>query len=179
MIPKNFQLVYSQAQIAGQVARLGAEISKWAEKVWSDEEQEILTVPVLGGGIFFFADLVRSIGTSLEILPLKTWGYVGETNQALDEVKADIGEVKAKGRRVLLVDDICDSGRTLASLKRQFLAAGAAEVRSAVLLKRIMDKETFDPDWIGFEHKGKEWFVGYGMDDRGHWRNLPSVFIIQ
>ena len=88
-------------------------------------------------------------------------------------------KVAVEGRSVLLVDDVCDSGRTSAELTQRFIKLGAREVRSAVLIKRILPHETFNPDWIGFEYNGPEWFVGYGMDDCDRWRNLGSIYIIQ
>lgn len=180
MIPANFQLIYSQEQIAQSIARLGKEIQKWAKEIWDDSHTDIVTVPVLRGGIFFFADLVRAVDYSIEISPVKTWGYVNAVNaEKLDKVKIDMSGVPAKGRRVLLIDDICDSGRTLASLKEEFLAAGALEVRSAVLIKRETEEQTFDPEYVAFNYEGPEWFVGYGMEDSERWRNLRSVYIIQ
>ncbi|RMD84184.1 MAG: hypothetical protein D6808_07415 [Candidatus Dadabacteria bacterium] len=179
-IPKNFKLCFSSEEISDAVRRLGEEISKWASQIWEDSHTDIVAVPVLRGGIFFFADLVRSIESSVEIAPAKAWAYVEfERFKQREKVKVDISNVPAKGRRVLLVDDICDSGRTLKALKEEFLNAGALEVRAAVLIKRIVEDGAFEPDWIGFEYKGAEWFVGYGMEDSERWRNLPSVYIIQ
>ena len=180
MLPANFQLIYPEDQIRASVQRIGAGISDWASKIWNDSHTDIVAVPVLRGGIFFFADLVRSVRFSIEISPVKTWGYVTAVNAAkLDKVKVDMSGVPARGRRVLLVDDICDSGHTLAALKENFLEAGAIEVRSAVLIQRTSANETFRPDWIGFTYDGPEWFVGYGMEDSERWRNLPAVYIIK
>ena len=179
-IPKNFQVIYSTTDIAKAVTRLGAEISTWAEKVWDDSHTDIVAVPVLRGGIFFFADLVRSVKCSLEIAPAKAWGYVNTVNaQMLEEVRVDISTVPANGRRVLLIDDICDSGRTMEALRKDFLSAGALEVRSAVLIRRKVAGNEFNPDWVGFHYDGPEWFVGYGMEDSERWRNLPAVYIIK
>ena len=83
-----------------------------------------------------------------------------------------------QGRSVILMDDVCDSGKTLAALKSRLLEVGAVEVRSAVLIKRVLEQPTFEPDYVGFRYSGKEWFVGYGMDDRSRWRNLGSIFVV-
>ncbi|MDZ4785728.1 MAG: phosphoribosyltransferase family protein [bacterium] len=178
--PKNFQICYSSDDIDGAVNKLGVEISKWTQKVWEDSHTDVIAVPILRGGIFFFADLVRAVQGSVEIAPIKAWSYVeAENAKMLDKVKVDVGGISANGRRVLLVDDICDSGRTLAALKTKLMDAGALEVRSAVLIKRDLGEKTFDPDWIGFSYKGPEWFVGYGMEDSDRWRNLGAVYIIK
>ena len=179
-IPKNFQLCYSSTQISKTVNQLGADISKWTEKIWEDSHSDIVAVPILRGGIFFFADLVRAVQGSVEIAPVKAWGYVeGENAKLNDHVQVDVGSIPAKGRRVLLVDDICDSGRTLYALKEKLLGAGALEVRSAVLIKRETEENKFAPDWVGFVYSGPEWFVGYGMEDSERWRNLNSVYLIK
>lgn len=179
-LPQNFQPCYSHHDIKTAVERVGREISTWTEQVWQDSHTDIVAVPILRGGIFFFADLVRAISNSVEIAPVKSWGYSEEVNaQPLDRIRVDVSSIPANGRRILLVDDICDSGRTLHTLKGKILEAGALEVRSAVLIKREVDAETFDPDWVGFAYKGPEWFVGYGMEDSERWRNLDSVYIIK
>ncbi len=180
MLPKNFQLQFSTKDISGAVERLGADISDWAHAVWEDSHTDIVAVPILRGGIFFFADLVRSVKHSMEIAPAKAWAYDVETNTLLENgVQVDIDTIPIKGRVILLVDDICDSGNTLRALKEAFLKRGAREVRSAVLIHRKVDPEIFRPDWIGFEHEGAEWFVGYGMDDCDRFRNLPDIHIIR
>ena len=57
--------------------------------------------------------------------------------------------------------------------------AGAKEVRSAVLIKREVAGVNYEPEYIGFRHGGKEWFVGYGMDYHERWRNLAEVYIVK
>jgi hypoxanthine phosphoribosyltransferase len=178
IIPPNFRMLYTTAQIERQVMRLGREISVWADQVWKNSSQDLLTIPVLRGGIFFFADLVRNVGHSVEIAPIRTWAYHNDQNVKRDEFRANMEGVDAKGRSVLLVDDICDSGRTLKKLSEAFLAAGATEVKSATLIKRLLKEPTFHPEWVGFDYDGPEWFVGYGMEDCDRWRNLADIYII-
>ncbi len=180
MIPSNFKLQYTPQQIESQVKRLGEDISAWANAVWQDSHTDLVTIPVLRGGIFFFADLVRQIQSSVEIAPVRTWVYEsGDNNVQRTEARVSMEDVHVRGRSVLLVDDICDSGKTLKLLTKAFYDAGALKVRSAVLIKRVLEEETFNPEWAAFEYKGPEWMVGYGMEDCNRWRNLPSIYIIQ
>lgn len=179
-LPSYFQQVYSAAMIAEANQRLGKEISKWAAEVWEHSHTDILTVPVLRGGIFFFADLVREINHSVELVPTTSRSYEdSENNVQRSEVTVDISVIPARGRAVLLIDDICDSGRTLAHMTKALNEMGAQEVRSAVLVKRVLDQETFNPEYVGFSFEGPEWLVGYGMDDCNRWRNLDSISIIK
>jgi hypoxanthine phosphoribosyltransferase len=180
MIPNNFHLLYSKEDIAEQVSRLGKLISQWAQETWEESHTDIIAVPVLRGGIFFFADLVREIETSVEITPVRTWAYeVGQNAVQRDTIGMNLEGLAAKDRKVLLVDDICDSGKTLASLSDTLLSHGATEVRTAALIKRDVESCQFDPNWVGFEYKGPEWFVGYGMEDSERWRNLSDIYIIR
>ncbi len=178
--PSNFTKLYSRQQISEAVSRMGREISVWADQVWDSSHTDLLAVPVLRGGIFIFADLVRSITRSVEITSAQSWAYqVGENEVQRDNISVNLSQVPAKGRHVLVIDDICDSGRTLKTLSQSLTSMGAIEVRSAVLIKRAIDKEIIKPNWVGFEYPGHEWFVGYGMEDSERWRNLPEVYIIQ
>ena len=178
-VPSYFQALYSAQQIKDANTRIGKEISAWAENVWRHSHTDLLTVPVLRGGIFFFSDLVREISSSVELAPTFSQGYENSENTQTKQVKVDISGIPARGRAVLLVDDVCDSGRTLQVMTTKLKEAGAQEVRSAVLVKRLIDNPTYHPDWSGFEYRGPEWFVGYGMDDCNRWRNLDSIFIIK
>ena len=176
-LPHNLRLQYSAAQIATAANRIGAEVTHWAKRVWQESGQDLLTVPVLRGGIFFFADLVRKIEHSVQIAPARTWAYESDQTQR-EEIAFHFDEVPVENRSVLIIDDVCDSGRTMKLLCEQVLRAGANEVKSATLIRRKLAKETFQPDWVGLEYTGEEWFVGYGMDDSERWRNLPDIYVI-
>lgn len=179
-VPRHFQRIYSAAEIASSVARLGGQISGWAEEVWRASHSDLLAIPVLRGGIFFFADLVRKVSGSVEIAAAQTRAYeVGQNAVQSTGVQVNIGDVPAKGRSILLVDDICDSGRTLEALSQSLLKAGATEVRSAVLIHRVVDQKTIEPEYVGFRYEGPEWFVGYGMEDGHRYRNLPDIYVIR
>ena len=178
-IPANFRLQYSQEQILSRVKELGAEIDEWCKSVWRESRTDVVAIPVLRGGVYFFADLSRHIGSSIEIAPVKTSAYDAGTNAA-KEVTVDqfADPVQIKGRVVLVVDDVCDSGRTLEQLESSLLERGAREVRTVVLVRRLLPRPTFVPCWVGLEYSGPEWFVGYGMDDNERYRNLPDVYVI-
>lgn len=178
MIPSNFKEKYGAAEIAAAIGRMGRDIDRWAGEVRAATSTDLLTIPVLRGGIFFFADLVRQISHSVEIAPVSAWSYETGENVQRDTVSIASGTIAVRDRSVLIVDDVCDSGKTLAELTDHFTRAGAREVRSTTLIRRVMPHDTFSPDWVGFEYHGPEWFVGYGMDDCDRWRNLGSIYII-
>jgi hypoxanthine phosphoribosyltransferase len=179
-VPKHFSLLYSPQAIRESVTAVGREITVWADEVWGASHADILAVPVLRGGIIFFGDLVRAVHHSMEIAPGRAWGYeVGVNGVQTDRLRLDVDSIPAKGRSVLLVDDVCDSGRTLRAMSDRLLEMGALEVRSAVLIRRMIRDPLFVPTWSAFEYAGNEWFVGYGMEDGERWRNLPGVYLIR
>jgi hypoxanthine phosphoribosyltransferase len=179
-IPPHFHPLYSATQIQQAVGRLGKEISVWAAGVWKNSHTDILTVPVLRGGIFFYTDLVRQIDLSVELVPTTSRGYEDSANNVQrSELTVDLAQIPARGRSILLIDDICDSGRTLAVMSTRLRDAGADDVRAAVLVSRAISKPACKPQWIGFEYAGPEWLVGYGMDDCNRYRNLDSIYIIR
>lgn len=181
-IPQHFRLTFSHQQIAEACQRLGQAITPWAREVTAQTGRDLVAVPILRGGLFFFADLVRAVSTSVEVAPLQTSFYEEGQNNI---VRHQGGQLPTSvshfhKRAVLLVDDICDSGQTLAALKPHLLVAGATEVKSAVLIRRLpAPAGSIVPDWVGFDYSGAEWFVGYGMEDSGRWRNLKDVYVIK
>lgn len=179
-IPANFSCVYSAEEIAKRVVELGRDISSWCEGVWRESHTDVLVLPVLRGGIYFFADIVRQLRTSVEVAPIKASAYeVGNNGVQADKVDLKLSDLAVKGRAVLVLDDVCDSGRTLEALESALTAMGAREVRTAVLIRRLLDKPSFVPCWVGFQYSGPEWFVGCGMDDNERWSNLPAVYVIK
>ncbi len=179
MLPGRYKIQYKSSEIADSVLRIGQQVGEWAKNVQQLSNQEVLAIPILRGGIFFFADLARQVPASIEVLPGRTKSYQsGKNAQQLDQVSILIENENLKDRSILLVDDICDSGRTLHALTQYMIEHGAKEVKSAVLIHRLLDKVLYQPDWIGFEFKGDDWFVGYGMEDKNRWSNLPDIYTI-
>ena len=178
VMPNSFSTLYQPSDIAREVLRLGTAIDKWAGEVWLNSHTDVLAIPILRGGLFFLADLVRNISHSVEIAPTRAWGY--EKNQPKsNSTHVNVNDVPAKGRSLLLVDDICDSGKTLLSLTQALMRNGAREVKAAVLIKRDIEGQAYNPEWVGFDYSGPEWIVGYGMDDCDRWRNLPGIYVIK
>lgn len=177
MIPNNYKLLFSKNDIAQAVKRLGKEIGEWSEEVQKNTKSDLITVPILRGSLFFFADLVREIKTSIEIAPVEAWAYDPSKN-APSEISMRLTELPLKGRAVLIVDDICDTGRTLIALRNELRKRGAHDVRAAVLVQRSESDPAAKPDYVGLNYSTHEWLVGYGMDDSNRWRNLPEIYII-
>lgn len=177
-LPENLTLYRSREEIDREVERLGREIAHWISDREDSAESDVLCLPILRGALFFCADLLRAIPASVELQTVRVRSYVvGENakqSQTVDVALDQLGPLA--GRSILLVDDICDSGRTLAVLSEMLLGKGAKEVRSAVLVDRREGE--YSPHYCAFEYPGKEWFVGVGMDDKERYRNLPDLYLL-
>lgn len=177
-LPSNYQLAFNRELIAKRVSAVAASASQWAIQ-HSNNGEQVLCICVLRGGALFFSDLIRQISTSVDIGFCRTWSYSIENSQVPDgAMRVSVEDIAAHGRRVLIIDDICDSGKTLKKLKNVFLELGALEVQTAVLIHRIVPTSVFTPSWTAFEYNGNEWFVGYGMADGDKYFNLPEVYSI-
>ena len=174
-VPSHFHILYDQEAIQKRTQEMGKEISGWLRSAREKNGSEVVAIPMLRGGIFFFADLLRACDESVFISPATVSSYVNDKQSADISIKVD--EEHIKGRSVLLVDEICDSGRSLETFSAMCVALGAVEVCQAVLVKREVPG-AFEPRWVGFRHNGPEWMVGFGMDEKERYRNLSSVYII-
>lgn len=147
-----------------------------ASEIRRDFPDEVLVVIViLKGALVFAADLLRRVPGMLEIECLNVASYHGET---VSSGKVDFLDRKlpvVAGRKVLVLDDILDTGRTLRAVTERLSGLGAREVRTAVLLaKDRTDSSEVFVDYVGFAIED-EFVVGYGLDYRGRYRNLPYV----
>jgi len=178
-IPENFRRIYSKEDIAYRVYKMAGDIRHWVRETHEQDGEQVLAICILRGGVFFFADLLKEIPYTVEPSFCRAMSYSSEDNRQGDEFRLVVEPAEMRGRQVLLVDDICDSGRTLKNLHHYALRNGAKVVKSAVLIHRHHEASVYTPDYIGFEYKGSEWFAGYGMEDKNHNSNYPEVYIIE
>lgn len=160
--------VVSSHEIATRVRELGEAMSR------DYSGMRPLLVAVLVGSLPFMADLVRAITVPLEVdfLGLSRFGEGGRIRIALDT--ADTVE----GRHVVIVEDIIDTGLTLTVLRRMLEDRGAASVATATLVDKTRRRLVDVPiEYRGFE-VGDEYLVGYGLDWKGRYRNLRSLWAV-
>jgi hypoxanthine phosphoribosyltransferase len=176
-VPENYTLIYDSEFIRERVAELALEIQQWlvAEKL----DGQLLAVCVLRGATFFYSDLLRQLDVSVEPSYCFAQSYDPESNTQSGEFVSSAEKIEVSKRCVLLVDDICDTGKTLEHLSKSFIESGAQSVRTAVLINRKIKSPKFEPDWSGIEHVGDEWFVGFGMDDKNAYANLPQIYVLE
>jgi hypoxanthine phosphoribosyltransferase len=178
-LPENYREIYTADQVQDAVRAMAGTLAPWAEHVHRSTGEQPLALCVLRGAFLFFADLLKTIPRSIQPAFVRCQSYsTAEILRPEDSVRLNLDDLEAVGRHILLVDDICDTGRTLSVIKNRLLALGAAEVLTATLIHRVHPGSSFTPDYACFHYQGAEWFAGYGMDDR-HWRmNYPSVYLV-
>lgn len=162
------KVLLNERQLQQGVDRLAAEISvAWGQR-------PMTMIGVLSGCIVFIADLIRRLEMPLRIELIQASSYRGQTTRGPLSLAAD-RQLEVRGRHVLLVDDILDTGHTLATLQNHLRQAGAASVRTAVLLRKAGCQEVdVRADFVGFELPD-QFVVGYGLDYRDQLRNLPYL----
>ncbi|TPW32156.1 hypoxanthine phosphoribosyltransferase [Martelella alba] len=170
---KKIEELYSAETIAARNEELAVEIA-------SGPVRDLLVIAILKGSFVFAADLIRALHKSglapeVEFMTLSSYG-TGTVSQGVRLVKDIDSDVK--GRDILLIDDILESGRTLQFAKNMLFERGAANVSIAVLLdKHEKREEALEADHYGFRCPDK-FVVGYGMDVAHAFRELPFVGVV-
>jgi len=140
----------------------------------------IVMVPVLTGAILFVADLVRAMPVTMSIRPVTVSSYPGA---AMASHGASIQHgipTDLAGKRVILVDDILDSGQTLGLLRRMLSAQQLQSIRIVVLLtKRDVKRIEEVPVEYSCFDIGNEFVIGYGLDYDGNYRNVPDIAVLR
>ena len=157
-----------EKEIAKRIKEMGAEITKLARST------DLVTVCVLKGSFIFYADLLRQIEADVSSEFLGVASYHGA--QSSGEVKLTLDLTHAiEGKHVLLVEDIVDTGLTMAYLLKAMKARDPKKIYTAALLSKPKALKTkLELDYVGFEISN-EFVVGYGLDYQGHYRNLPYI----
>ena len=164
------EILLDRATICRRVTELGVQISE------DLAGHELCVMPVMDGGMIFAADLVREIHRPLIIKPIKASSY-GDKTTSSGTVSLPWGIPEGiKGKDLLLVDDILDTGLTLSILKERLIEKGARSIRSCVLLRKESSVQ-LAADYMGFEIPDK-FVVGYGLDHAGLYRNLPDIGVV-
>ncbi|MDP2469661.1 MAG: hypoxanthine phosphoribosyltransferase [Candidatus Palauibacterales bacterium] len=167
------RVLVSQAEIRRRVVELAGII----ERDYADAE-EILLLGVLRGAFIFLADLARELKLPrrIDFIALSSYengsDFAGGVRLIMDS------RINVTGKHVLIVEDILDSGRTLAYLLETFEARHPASLRSCVLVRKPGQEVPVDVDYVGFDIPD-EWVVGYGLDFGDHFRALPYIGVVE
>jgi hypoxanthine phosphoribosyltransferase len=176
------KVLISREQIASRVIEMAAEIGR------DFAGQSIMFVGVLKGAAIFLSDLARNVqlDSTFDFIGVSSYGNRPSPDHELNVGWDSTGEVKLtkdvdqsmKGKNVILVEDILDTGLTLTYLKKLFLSHEPRTFRIAALLdKPSRRKLPIHADYVGFSIPD-EFVVGYGLDHAERYRNLPDICVV-
>ena len=172
---RNFlgEVLITEEQLSTRIKELGAEISRdYAGK-------ELLIICILRGGVMFMTDLVRQIAVPLafEFMAVSSYGSGARSSSGDVRITLDLN-TNISGRHVLIVEDIIDSGRTLASVIDLLKTRDPASLFVCTLLDKVSRREVEVPvRYRGFAIEDKFVF-GYGLDMDEYYRNLPFIGVV-
>jgi hypoxanthine phosphoribosyltransferase len=168
------QVLFHETTILSRLDEMAREISAdYAGK-------ELTVVAILHGSMIFMSDLLRRIDLPIKIESISVASYHGGTTSSGTVTFNQVNLPDIEGKHVLVLDDILDTGRTLRAILDRLMEEGKPEsVKACVLLDKKEARVVEAPaDYVGFEI-GDEFVIGYGLDYRGHYRNLPFVGTIK
>lgn len=169
---EELKLLFSKQEIAETVARLAQEISA------DYANEKVILVGVLKGAFMFLADLVRhlTIPVEIEFMRIASYGSQKESSGEII-VKKDV-EISLKGKDVLVVEDIVDTGLSLIFLLDHLRAHNPSSLKVCALVDKKSRREVeVQVDYIGFS-MDEGFIVGYGIDFNERYRALPEIFIV-
>jgi hypoxanthine phosphoribosyltransferase len=166
------RVLITTEQIQRRLTELAGEIGP------AYRDRPLTIVGVLTGSLMFLADLVRRLDVPLRIALIQASSYRGKSTRPGElhlgpETLADV-----RGRHVLLLDDILDTGQTLSHLVRHIQEQGALSIKVGVLLRKEgRQVHAVKVDYVGFDIPD-EFVVGYGLDFNDEYRQLPHVAVL-
>jgi hypoxanthine phosphoribosyltransferase len=169
---QGLEVLFTRQQIAERVTEMGAQITQ------DLAGEKLVMVGVLKGAAPFLADLSRAIqvDATFDFVAVSSYGKGQRTSGAVKLIK-DLDE-PIEGKNVLIVEDILDTGLTLAFLRKLFLQHHPKSLRIAALLDKPSRRiERIEADYVGFSIPNL-FVIGYGMDYAERYRNLPDICLM-
>lgn len=166
------RILITDAMLARRIRTLAAEIQR------DYQDREMVVVSLLNGTVLFLADLIRhlSLPLRLDFIGVSSYGKGTESGDLVitKELRLDV-----RGRDVLLVDDILDTGKTIARIREKLRALKPKRLKVCVLLDKPTRRvELVKADYVGFEIPD-QFVIGYGLDYAEKYRNLPFVGVLK
>ena len=167
------RVLFDEPTILRRLDKIAAQISN------DYRERELTVIAVLNGSLMFMADLLRRIPLPLKLDCLSVASYHDKVETSGEVIFKEIALPDVQNRHILILDDILDSGNTLAAIREKLQTAGPRSIKICVLLsKRKQRARAVDADYLGFEIEDK-FVVGYGLDYDERYRNLPYIGVLR
>lgn len=167
------RILFSESEIRAGLSRLAQEVAAYYQN------EPCTVVSVLKGGCLFTADVIRQLPFPLRLSFAAVSSYGDGTTSSRLSLDYFPTDQEIREQRILLVDDILDTGRTLVFLRAALLEHGAREVKTCVLLdKPARRRVEYKADFRAFVIEDV-FVVGYGLDWAGRYRNLPYIAVLR
>ena len=167
------KILFTENEIKARVKELAADIAR------DFDGKELIVLTVLKGAAMLSCDLVRELpfSVTLDYLAVSSY-YAGTKSTGSVQIKKDT-DINMQGKNLLIIEDIVDSGNTLAHLIKLFQLRGANEIKICTLLDKPARRTTpVNVDYVGFTIPD-EFVVGYGLDYDQKFRNLPYIGVLK
>ena len=168
------RILLTEEQIKARIKELGQELTR------EYEGKDPVVIGVLKGVVVFYADMIRRITVPCQMDFMWISSYAGTNSTGEMVVRKDVS-TDIKGRHVLILEDIYDTGNSLDYTYKHLLSKEPASLKICTLLDKPERRKpgiTLKPDYVGFEIPNA-FVVGYGLDFNEHYRNLPYVGILK
>ncbi len=172
MVEDNRSILFSRERIAQEIKRIAQEISR------DFKGQEVMLVGVLKGSFLFIADLIREIEVPsvIDFVRLASYGS-GTQTSGIIEFRKEL-EMPIRGRNVIIVEDIIDSGYTLECLYNKLLLQEPRTLKICTLIDKKARREVeIEADYVGIT-MDDGFIIGYGLDHDEKYRNLPDIYVV-
>jgi hypoxanthine phosphoribosyltransferase len=163
------EILLNETEIQRRLDELAGEIQR------DYAGRDLMLVGVLTGSVLFIADLLRRLPMQLRLDYIGVSSYHGATRSTGELIVTKALKLDVRGRDVLVVDDILDTGLTLVKIREMIQKLAPSSLKFAVFLEKdVPHQENFRADYVGF-HIPNKFVVGYGLDYQERYRNLPFV----
>lgn len=161
--------LFDQNQIKQRVKELGQIITN------DFIDKNLVVFGLAQGGLMFCMDLIRQINLDLEYHTLKISSYGNGRTSNQPKLVYFPQNIDLNNKNVLIIDDICDTGKTLEFLIKYLNEHYKInDIKTCVLVKNLSKKSDIPNQYVGFYSHG-EWLIGYGLDDKGFSRNINKI----
>lgn len=164
------KILFTEEDIDKRIKEMGKQISE------DYRDKDLIMVSLLRGSFIFAADLIRAVDIPVQIdfMTTASYGHSEESSGHVALIHDLMSEIRDKD--VLIVDDIIDSGRTLNVVKEMLKERSPRSIKVCTMLdKPSRRSENINADYVGFEIEDL-FIVGYGLNYKDHYRNIPYIF---
>ena len=157
-----------------KIKELGAQITK------AYKNEPLTMLVIMNGGLFFAAKLAEAIDKDdFYIDSMAAGSYTDNISSGVVQLRSTL-KLDPKGRHILIVDEVLDSGRTLKAISENLLSLGALSVKSAVLVEKTIPRPNGieHADWVGF-FMDDRYLIGCGMDSHEKYRHFPGIAVLE